>query len=745
MPNIPAELRHEDDGYDPTEAEMMGERELESLIQAEIDDAANFIDSDIGPRRAEAMRYFRGDLFGNEEDGRSQVVSRDVADTINAITPSLMRVFFGSENIVEFVPESKEDVPLAEQQTDYVNYIVTCDNDGFEIIHAVVTDAVRSKVGIAKYWWDESTEVITRTYAVNSVEAVAMLQEDIGKAYSTEIVSKTEPAEDGSFSVTMTLKRSVDRVKIEAVPPEEFLICRDAKSIDTARFVGHRRDMTVSDLVAMGYDKEEVLSLAGQDNELESSEERLARTPWAKDGFTDDAARDAANRTAKYVEGYMLVDFDRDGIAELRNVCLIGGKVMHNKPVDERPFAAFRSDLEPHTFFPESVADKVMDIQKSKSALWRAGLDSLSSSIFPRTVVGKNGGVEMDDVLNNEVGAVIRANDVSQVVTHLTPDVSGSALEWIAYADEVRENRTGLSKVSMGLDAEALQNTTATAAEGQFTRSQERIELIARIMASGMKRLFLGISRLVAANQRKERTVRLRNKWVAYDPRTWRTDMDVHPNVALGGGTNQQKMQVLGLILGKQEGIMQLMGPNNPIVTLKQYADTLGKFAELAGFKNPDAFFRDPASPEVQQEMAQKAQQPPPPDPKVMEVQARAQLNEAQAQHQAQIDEFKVSKAHDLAIYQADLAHQRDMAKQAADHDLKERTTAAELDMKERQLASEMALRERQMAAEFALETAQAAHDASLDQQKTDHGVAMAERKQSASIGEPVQPGGEPG
>lgn len=732
MPNIPAALRHPDDGHD-NDDEGMGERELESLVAGEVDDAVNFIDSDIGPKRALAMKYYRGDLFGNEEEGRSQVVSRDVSDTINAITPSLMRVFFGGENVVEFVPESKEDVALAEQQTDYVNYIVTCDNDGFEIIHAVVTDAVRSKVGIAKYWWDESTEVTTRRYVVQSEESFGLLEEDINKAYKSEVVEKTEN-EDGSFCVTMTLKRSVDRVKIEAVPPEEFLICRDAKSIDSARFVGHRREMTISDLVAMGYDRDLVIGLAGEDDDLETSEERLARTPWAKDGFKSDASRETANRTARYVEGYMLIDFDGDGIAELRNICTIGGKVVHNKPADERPFAAFRPDLEPHTFFPESIADKVMDLQKSKSALWRAGHDSLSASIFPRTVVGKRGGVEMDDVLNNEVGAVIRADDVTQVVTHMTPDVSGSALKWLAYADEVRENRTGMSKVSMGLDAEALQNTTATAAEGQFSRSQERIELVARILASGMKRLFRGISGLVAANQRKARTVRLRNKWVEYDPLTWRTDMDVHPNVALGGGSPQQRLSVLGLILGKQEMIFAQMGPQNPVCTLKQYADTLGKFVELAGFKNPDAFFRDPASEEVQAEQAAKAQQGPPPDPKMVEVQMKAQLAEQTAQHQAQMDAVKAEGSHQLETKKLQAQHEREMAKVMADAQLRRDQTAEELAMKRDQLQAEFDLREQQLRAEFA-----------LDVVKADHAAGMAERKAATSIGNPVEAGGEPG
>lgn len=568
----------------------MDDETFKGIVDAEIAAAVSFIDSEIGPLRAQAMRYYRGDPLGNEEEGRSQVVSRDVADTVSAILPSLVRMLVGGEHVVEFVPECEEDEAVAAQQTDYVNYIVMRDNPGFEVILAASKNALREKVGIVKYWWDDSVEVTTRRYSGLDLDALTKLLEDLSASLEYEIVGKEE-GEGELLDVTLMLKRRRDRVAIAAVPPEEFLICRDAVSLDTARFVAHRRDMTVSELVAMGYDRALVEKESGEADELSGSEERLARNPWTSSRFADGPSGDVATRLVRYVEAYILADYDGDGIAELRRVCRVGHEIVHNEMVDERPFADFHCDPEPHTFFGESVADKVIDVQRQKSALWRAGLDSLSSTIFPRTVVGTRGGVNMDDVLNNENGAVIRAEDVSQVVTLPTPDVSGSALNWIGYADEVRENRTGVSKVSLGLDAAALQNTTATAAEAQFTRSQERIELIARVMASGMRRLFRGVSGLVAANQRQARMVKLRNRWVALDPRKWRTDMDVAPNVALGGGSDAQKLSVLNLIRQAQE---EALLRNLPHVTLKGYYETLSAIVELGGYKNPSRFFRDP-------------------------------------------------------------------------------------------------------------------------------------------------------
>jgi hypothetical protein len=704
------------------QAEGMSDDELEAIVEAEVQDAVSFIDSEIGKARADAIRFYRGEKLGNEEEGRSQFVSRDVADTISAIMPSLMRIFFGPEHVVEFVPEQQEDEAVAAQQTDYINYIVTRDNDGFEVFHAVLKNALREKVGFIKYWWDDSVEVRTRRYTGLDMDGLTKLLEDVDASLEAEIVEK-EQREDGTLDVTLKLKRKVDRAKIAAVPPEEFLINRDAVSLDTARLVAHRRDMTVSDLVALGYDRELVEANAGQEDNLTSSDEKLARNPYASSMGRLGSSSDKSTATARYVEAYITVDHDGDGLAELMKVCTIGGKVVHKEAVDERPFADFHTDPEPHTFFGESIADKTKDIQLLKSSLIRSGLDSLGSSIFPRLVVGP--GVNTDDVLNNEVGAVIRSTSgAAEVQAIVTPDVSPAALTWLGYADQVRENRTGMSKVSMGLDAESLQNTTATAAEGQFSRSQERIELIARIMASGFRRLFRGLSHLVAANQREARMVQLRNQWVEIDPRAWRSDMDVQPNVGLGGGTDAHKASVLSQVMQTQAAIFTQYGLQNPFVSVRQYLETAGAFLELAGFKAANKFFNDPAQAEemMAQQAAAQANQPPPEDPKVIEAKSKAMLS-------AQESEAKVAQT----ARDAEIAHEQAIRKIDGDLAIAEMTAARKMDLEERQVAAELELKARTVETELALKAQVNAAQIAMKQQATAEAVSD------------VEPGGEPG
>lgn len=711
----------------------MDDLEIQSIVAAEIADAVSHIDDDVGPDRAQAINYYFGRPFGNEEEGRSQVVSRDVHDTIQALLPSLMRIFFGSENVVEFVPEGEDDVKLAEQATDYVNYVITQDNPGFEIFYDVIKNALREKVGFVKWWWDESVHVETKKYTGLDMDGLTKLLEDVDSAIEAEI-TETETSDDGQMSVRIKFKRKIKRVRVVALPPEEFLISRDARTIDDARFVGHRSMKTVSDLVAMGYDKEEVLTQAQTGDDLEFAPERLARTNYTDD-FIGTSITDPSQKLVLYTEGYLRVDKDGDGIAELRKVCTVGSghRVLHDEECDERPFADFQCDPEPHTFFGQSVADKTMDIQLIKSNVWRGSMDSLTQSIYPRTVVHEGDGY-MEDALNTEVGAVLRARKGTGYTPLVTPFVGRDAFPMLTYMDEVRENRTGMSKVSQGLDAEALQNTTATAAEGQYARSQDRIDLIARIMASGMRRLFRGILRLLVENQSEGRTVQLRSGWEEVDPRAWRTNMDIICTVGLGGGSDREKGALLAMVAQKQEQIIQVAGVNNPLVTPKQYYYTLSRLLDIGGFRNPNAFFTDPESPEAQERMANAP--PPPPDPKVAEGQAKLQLEQQKAEGQLELESAKSQAQMQMQQAQAETDAELQRMRIESEHTLKREQLVAEMELKREQLAEELALKRELAYAELELKREQIALGAATDI----HGMEV-----DAEVNSGVHMGGDPG
>jgi len=624
------------------DAGLPDEIDIQAILTAEIEDAVDYIDNTISPDRALALQYYRGEPFGNEEDGRSQVVSRDVRDTVQAILPSLMKVFFSGSNIVEYAPNGPEDVASAAQATDYINYVVTRDNPGFEIFYSAFKDALVSKTGIIKFFWDSEIEIETSDLTGLDDNGLAVLNSDpeldvqVTVAYQGDVDPMTGMPGPTVYDVRVVRKRDKGRLRIASVPPEELLVSRAAISLDDASLVAHRRVMTVSELVAMGYDQDEIEPYANDVDELQDNQERFVRNP---DASIDLANRsDVAAKKILYVEAYVKIDMDGDGIAELRKICAVGAgyEVMRNEPADMIPFAVFCPDPEPHTFFGMSVADQVMDIQLIKSNIQRNMLDSLALAIHPRVGVVE-GQVNIDDVLNTEVGGVIRMRTPGMVQPFSMPFVGQQAFPMLDYMDAMRESRTGITKAAAGLAADSLQSSTKAAVAATVTASQQRMELIARIFAeTGMKRLFGGLLRLAIQNQRPNRMVRLRGQFVPVDPRGWDSNMDVIVNVALGGGTDENKIAVLTTILQKQEQILQQAGISNPLVSLAQYRNTLAQILALSGFKDVDTFFSDPAM------MPQTPQEPPKPSPE--ELLAQAQMAAIQADIQKKAAELELKR-----------------------------------------------------------------------------------------------------
>ena len=424
-------------------------------------------------------------------------------------------------------------------------------------------------------------------------------------------------------------------MKVEAVPPEEFLISREAKSVDQADYVGHRRIVTVSELVAMGYDYDEVSKLGSAHEDMSTNVERYTRNKALSNEMNE--RNDPAMKKVLYVENYIKVDYDGDGIAELRKICTAGdgNKILMNEPCTMAPFATMCPDPEAHDFFGHSVAETVMDIQRIKSSIMRNTLDSLAMSIHPRIAVTE-GMVNMDDVMSTEVGAIIRQRSAGQVQPLTMPFVGREAFPVLQYMDQVKEARTGISKASAGLDANALQSSTATAVAATVSAAQQHIELIARIFAeTGVKRMYQLALHLITTHQDRERMVRLSNEFVPIDPRAFDSNMDVTINVALGRGSDTERMMMLRQIGEMQKEAMATMGPQNPLTDINKLSNTLKAMTELAGFKDTSQFWADPA----------QFQPPPAQDkPDINEQLIQVQIQQIQADMQKKAAELQLGR-----------------------------------------------------------------------------------------------------
>jgi len=657
----------------------MDDYKLNSIISSEITDALNHFDSEFSQERIRAMDFYLGEPFGNEVDGRSSVVSTEVADTVEAIMPNLMRVFTANDKYVRFSPRTAEDVERAEQVSDYVNYIINHDNEGYKIIYNWFKDALLFRLGVVKYFYEEEESVTEEEYNGLTEDELAVLlaNPDIEVVEQQETILNSYMEDDGtvvplesSYDLSVRVTERKGKIKVINVPPEEFLVNRRATSLEDAHFVAHRTTMTVSDLVAMGYDREEVEAYAGT-FDLDTDEERTNRFQDLEANTGTDAA-DPTLREVVYYECIMKVDYDGDGIAERRRICAIGNEgthILHNEPFDHVPFAVVSPILMPHRMIGRSIYDMTEDLQVIKSTLMRQYLDSVYTSTLPR-MVAVEGQVNLDDLLEGTAGGIIRARQPGMVQPISGTPVGGEVRPLMDYLDNIKEQRTGMSKASQGLDANALQSTTASAISATVRGAQVKLESYARTMAeTGVKSLFKGILHLVTKYDNKPRIVRLRNNFVPIDPREWTSEYDVVVQVGLGTADDEQKIAFLTQIAAKQEQILMQLGPSNPIVSMSQYVNTLRSIAEIGGFKDADMFFNSPQ--QIQMMQQQQQQQPPQPDPAVamkqQQMEAELALKREKMQADIQLERERMTMEMELRRQELQAEAELRMAKAVTD------------------------------------------------------------------------------
>ena len=658
----------------------MDDVQLGSIVSGEITDALNHFDSEYTQDRLRALDFYLGEPLGNEVEGRSAVVDTTVADTVEAIMPNLMRVFTTNDKYVRFAPRSGEDTEAAEQASDFVNYIIQNQCDGYKLLHTFFKDALLFRMGVIKYFWEEVDEVDEEEYnGLTEAELVLLLNDpNIEIVEQRENVMSTYTDEEGDevpldvqYDLSVRVTRKSGQIKAINVPPEEFLVSRQCTSLDDAHFVAHRTSLTVSELVAMGYDRDIIEMYAGE-NELDTDREINARFQNLEAATGVDPA-DPTLRSVIYHECIMNVDFDGDGIAERRRICAIGSDgdyILHNEPWDHMPFAVCSPILMPHRLIGRSLYDLTEDLQVIKTTLMRQYLDSVYSSTLPR-MIAVEGQVNLDDLLDGSAGGVIRTRQPGMVQQITGASVGGEIRPLMDYIDSMKENRTGMSRASQGLSPDSLQSSTASAVAATVRGAQVKLESYARTMAeTGVKDLFKGILHLVLKHDNKPKVFRLRNGFVPINPAEWKSQFDVVVQVGLGTTDDETKIAFLTQVAAKQEQILMQLGPQNPIVSMEQYVNTLRSIAEIGGFKDVDQFFNSPQMIRQQMMMQQAQQQAPQPDPKLVELEQEMALKRQRMEMEIQLEREKMVMEMELRRQELQAEAELRVAKAVTDADI---------------------------------------------------------------------------
>ncbi len=695
----------------------MAQNDLLSIIQAEIDDSIGYIESETVEQRKQALDAYLRAPYNNEVEGKSQIVTGEVAEAIDGALPSLIRIFTGSDNIVVFEPQGPRDEASAKQATDYCNWVFNRDNDGLAILHDWFKDALLQKNGIVKAYWEDKENITKERYFNLSNDELAMLMSDdtmeiveqdteefpiLDQMGNPAIDQMGQPMINQIHNVVVQQKKMVGRVRIENVPPEEFLISKKARTIADSPFVAHRQMLTRSDLIAMGFNKKQVESLQMGDA-LAYTPERVARFSAGEQPYqvqTDDPSM----QEIEVFECYVKTDVDGKGIASLVQVFYASNEILQDKrgkdmieEVDYVPFHSICPIPIPHKFFGNSLADRTTDIQLIKTTITRQILDNLYLTNNAR-VVAVEGQVNLDDLLTSTAGGVIRAKSQGAVTQLSVQNVATAAFPMLQYLDTMQSKRTGVSDASQGLDPSILQNVTAAAVASMQQAGAGKIELMARIFAeTGVKSLFQGILHLLCKYQDKPRLVRMRGEFVEFDPRTWANQYDVSINVGLGAGNRQEQMAMLQMVLAKQEQLINQYGPANPYVSPAQYRSTLGRMVELAGFKDSGEFYKA-ITPEQDQQLSnppppQQPQMPPEVQAMMQKTQAEIQANQQKAQADMQLQQQQMQIDMQMAQQKAGLEMQLMREKEAAKLQLEREKQQAYFAMKQQEFEVEAQLK----------------------------------------------------
>lgn len=639
-------------------------RDLLSRITDEETAALGYHTGELSSDREEALKYYLQFPLGNEVEGESQVVDSSVRDTIEWMLPSLIRVFAASGRIVEFEPVGQEDVMAADQASDAVNHIFWKQNNGFLILYEWFKDALIEKNGVVKWYYEEKRVSRKESYAGLTDEQMEMLvQSD-----DVEVLAHTERPDERAMQamqaqamqamqqgqptaemppppmlhdVELQIFKDKGYIKIEVVPPEEFLISARHNSIllDDCHFCEHRSRKTISDLTEMGFDPELIEQIGTDDGDFaEISGEYLARRLYTEEQFPQDE-RSGPSRLVWLREVYIREDFDEDGITELRKVFVAGKQILENEEAETVPFAAISPNVLPHRFIGLSTADEIMDLQELKSTLWREILNNLYLSNRPRKAVLSSAGgmvqANLDDLLNHRVGGIVREYQPGAVRDIETKFVAGASFPMLEYIDQQRRNRTGVDQLSSGLDADSI-NKTARGAQLAENKSAEKIELVARLFAeTGVKSLMKGLLHTANKHIMKEMMIRMHGRFVAVDPRNWDTEWDMTVNVGLGTGNKDQQLGHIMNIGNMQKELLMAGKPH--MVTDQNLFGTGKKIIENAGYKHVEEFITDPST---------SPPPPPPPNPDMIKEQGETQRVQMKIQAEGQ----KVSAQGDVEV-----------------------------------------------------------------------------------------------
>ena len=643
----------------------MKDSDLLNILDTAVQDTTAF-DATFMRENEDLLDRYLANPYGDEMPERSKVVSNDVMDVVEADMPSLARIFLGPGEILKFKANRKsneDDVKEANDKTKYVNWQIRDQEWSYPTILGWIKDAEIQKMGVVKYFIEETTEIEEHKKTGLSPIEMTLIEESLEgeEVKSIKITERGEEDELGRFDVTFRVERTTKQVRIRNVPTERFLITRNATSKNEASVVGDIEEVTRGELLSRGFPRKLISEIPESGNRAETQGGTSANSTSAQSRLEDirDEDEGGANNdlsfsdwsleTVELQDLYMMVDWDEDGIAERRHILRSNDIVLVNEVFNHVPYAIMSSILMPHKTIGRSRAEITAPTARTKTAVQRGIMDNIYNVNNPQ--MGANEKVFMDDLLLKRPGGVVRIRGESSPGQNLfpieTPYIGDKALQVIQYLDQQRAQSTGTLMAAQGLDADNLGKETATRFEGVEKSAEAKIELVARTMAeTGFRDLFQGVAWLDANFQDTETEIEVLGEELSVNPSDWKFKHSIVSNVGLGIGDDEKLLRTM---TGMLQIHQQLLAAGSPLTDQQKQYNILSRIVKGSGLPDVAEFFNNPERPQelVQaendilnnavQQLQQQLQATANPLAEAEQIRAQAKLIEAQAKQQTDV------------------------------------------------------------------------------------------------------------
>lgn len=667
----------------------MDNTELVSIIRAHRNTALGTEDSALSSERAKALDHYYGRPYGNEIEGRSAVVSRDLSEAVDWAMPALIKIFTQSGNIAEFIPAGPEDEQGSEQESDYVNHVIMVENNGVLLLHDAFKDALILKNYYFKHYIDESEKVTEEEYSGLTDDELAYLVAKMDNEGEAEVVEHDEVTEEIQgmpvilHDIKIRIKRKTKRVRIEVVPPEEIRVSKRCRgSLQESPFTEHVTRKTRSELIEMGMKRDWVDDLPAY-NEDDNDQEVNSRDTVNESEDNDiGTSYDRSMDEIEYCESYIRVDYDGDGVAELRKVITCANRIPPgpewNEVIDCVPLTSGSPKRVPHRHVGESLDDELSDLQEIKTTLFRQMLDNIYRTNNAEYIINER--VHMPDFLQSLPGGVKRVMDDQPVAGCVeavqTTPILGQILPAIDYVDSRKSDRTGINESTTAGDPDLIKESTKGAYLEHLNRASQKVEMIARLLGEGVKELVLRVHELLLKHQDKPKVIKLRGEYVTIDPTEWRERTDLRLRVGIGTGSEDEKREKLMLISQMQETLLKPFGLVMPQQAYSLFTDV----AKTLGFEAAEKWGLNPESPEYQQLMQmQSQQQQPNPLAEVEQIKGQflLQKESMQQEFKAMVEQIRQNQEHTNKMAELQVR----LASEAADRASREAIEVAKLEI----------------------------------------------------------------